>query len=264
MPEYPSERLKQTFSTRENVLRAEFEEIRSEYQDAGVKGDEAEDIVGKFLGEYLPRVYGWGSGETIDRRGESSREQDIVICNQYHPYTYSQGRRGFFFKEGVESVVEVKSILNKDAIENCIEKCLSLRTLETNIPGGTTAYEHGTGTLKRVHVTPFAVFAFESPYTTETLYKKVVNLHEEVIKDRNNTIDLIFVLDEALIVDTKEFDHLRVGPVGDPQYGYSLIPSDSDTPLLLEFMIFLQDKMPEIQYMPNLIKQYLDIPQEDD
>lgn len=260
MTGYPPDQLKDAFDNHGDILKQEFEKIRSKYDDSGIKGDETEAIVGEFLSEYLPRNYGWGSGEVFDRRGQTSREQDIIICNQHHPYTYSQGGRGLFFREGVEAVVEVKSVLNEEAIRNSIKKCLSLRDLEANFPKQTRGY---TVSEERLNLLPFAVFSFETPYKPETLYEKMVDLQDEMVEERNDTIDILFVLDNALITDTKEFDRLK--PMSGEQImeGVNLqMPlydvSTNMNPILFDFMIYLQDRMPQIQYMPNIINNYIE------
>jgi hypothetical protein len=208
------------------------------------------------LSDYLPRSYGLGNGEIIDTRGATSKEVDIAACNQFHPYTYSRGGQGLLFIEGVEAVVEAKSVLNEKHLEQSIKNCKSVRTLHTNILAGTMAYEHGSGTLNRSEITPYAIFAFESPYTIRTLGEKLMQLNQELCISDDERIDLIFSLDRGLIADNKEYDHIKIGDQSGISSGYTHVDIE---PQLLMFLILLQDKMPQVSSMPNILKQYMDV-----
>lgn len=250
-----ADRLEELFESKESSLQSKFEEIRSQFDHSGLKGDEGEEIVREFLSEYLPRNYGYGNGEIIDSEGTVSREVDIAICNQFHPFTYSKDGRGLLFVEGVEAVVEVKSVLNEDHLERSIENCSSVRSLEANTPAGTMGFDPRAEGFERVKVTPHAVFAFETPYNMETLQQKLMDLNDEKSISSRERIDLVFCLDKGLIVDSKEIDRLLSEGADEYQTGLSVVDT---SPSLLMFLILLQDKMPQVNSMPNILKQYIE------
>lgn len=60
----------------------DFNDITSQIEHRGLKGQAREVIVREFLSKYLPKQLGIARGEIISSNGEVSREQDIIIYDK--------------------------------------------------------------------------------------------------------------------------------------------------------------------------------------
>lgn len=155
----------------------------------GVKGEEAAQLVRKFLNEHLPKRFMAGSGFILDRRDQVSRQTDVVIYDAMNcPVYRTSEAAGIYPADNVAAVVEVKSHLDRDrlieAAQN-IEATKSLaKTKQPELP-----FLVQTQTLG-------CVFAFDS-VGIETLERH----YQEVLLKRGlgHHIDAILVLDQAFI-----------------------------------------------------------------
>lgn len=233
----------------EERLQNNLKQTRKEFEHSGLKGDENEEAVRDFLKKYLPRTYNLGNGEIIDSKGHYSKEVDIAICNQFHPFTYSPNGRGVLFIEGVDGVVEIKSQLTDSHLEAAIDNCQSVRGLEVDAPGGILA----SGNVERVSQPPYLLFAFESEMTLETIKDRLRTYNEDKGIERKNGIDFVVCLDRGVVLNSQERDQLRLYS-DDSWYGYAT--SDQYPPIYM-FLFVLYDKMPNVAYMPNFLMNYM-------
>lgn len=97
----------------------------------GEKGGVRERRVRDFLENHLPRKYGVSSGHIIDKRGEVSLQEDVVIFDRLHGPTLKIDPYYHVFPcETVCATIEVKSTLKPKEIEKCIEHADQLRKLD--------------------------------------------------------------------------------------------------------------------------------------
>ncbi len=96
-----------------------------------VKGTTRENIIIRnFLNPYIPKKYSIGSGVIVDINNQQSKQQDIVIYDEfYSPVLKDLDSNKLFFPESVFTVIEAKSNLNKIDINDIIEKSVSVRKL---------------------------------------------------------------------------------------------------------------------------------------
>ena len=87
-----------------------------------------------FLEPYLPARYSVGSGVIMDVEEDSSKQQDLVVYDEfYSPVLMSMGSENLFFPESIYSVLEVKSTLRSKDIEDMVAKSASVWNL-TKVP----------------------------------------------------------------------------------------------------------------------------------
>ncbi len=87
-------------------------------------------IFERFLRPYLPARYSISSGIIINATGEQSKQQDLVIYDEfYSPKLLDAESNKIFFVESVLSVLEVKSTLDKPAIDDIVKKSMSVWNL---------------------------------------------------------------------------------------------------------------------------------------
>ncbi|MDP3732041.1 MAG: hypothetical protein Q8R31_03285 [Candidatus Omnitrophota bacterium] len=107
-----------------------FNSIKSGILHGGIKGGANEDVWISWLKNYLPKRYEINRGVVIDSKGSQSRQQDIVIFDrQYSPLIYKQEKTIFIPVECIYAVLEVKTQLTKEEIQDSLKKISSIRKL---------------------------------------------------------------------------------------------------------------------------------------
>jgi hypothetical protein len=171
-------------------LRQDFDSLRV-VPHAGAKGGEAEKIIRDFLNKHLPGRFKAGSGFIVDKRGEVSRQTDVVIYDALNCPVYRWSEDAAIFpNDNVAAVIEVKSTLDKEELRDTHLKTEEAKTLaKTPVPDGLPV-------LVQEH-TLCCLFAFQSALTLERLQAHYADL----IKERGfgRHIDLVAVLDRGLL-----------------------------------------------------------------
>jgi len=203
------------------LLRAEFEHIRTTNPHAGEGGKEVENIVKEFLNHHIPQRFRATAGFVIDKYSEMSGHEDVLIYDALSSpvYRYTEENQ-IISADGIASVVEVKSVLNKKELENGFEKISQVKKLykspisqmdqkatETNL---TT-----TGTFG-------VVFGFSTDLNFATLAAHCAELNEQY--DTYLRPDIIVVLDVGVINYTANI-------VGSKQIVDFATTSDEDFPI---------------------------------
>ncbi len=177
-------------------LRGEFETIRKTLPHYGEQGEEIEEIVKKFLNNYLPKRFKAGSGFILDKNNNRSKQCDVIIYDQIlSPIIRASSKSLILPNEYVASVIEVKSNLNKSQLEDALNKIHIAKALKKDEPT-----EHdlpSTGSPIKVYRTLGIVFAFNSETSLETLAKNIVEFNNSI--DSNHWIDFLIVLDKGII-----------------------------------------------------------------
>jgi len=57
--------------------------VNSIFIHQGVKGEGNEHVLRELIKKFIPKRYGVGTGEVIDRNGKQSRQCDIVTYDKY-------------------------------------------------------------------------------------------------------------------------------------------------------------------------------------
>lgn len=190
------EELKIRFQAAAATMRGRLGEIRASYKHRGNSGSNVEQVLRDFLKEYLPRRFDIGHGEIVDRKGNRSKQEDVVIANEHHPYTFSPEAPGLFFIEGVSGVGEVKTVLTTEELRKTFVAARSYKRLTSILPAGALS----SSTQRFLIKPPFFLFAFESQIT----YSKILEntrLFAADDKSKGPSIDGIFVLDRGYLVD---------------------------------------------------------------
>lgn len=94
----------------------------------GLKGRARERaVVKEFLSQYLPKRYSISSGIIIDVNSQESKQQDIIIYDNFtSPVLKDLEDEKIFFPENVLVSIEVKSTLNKNELKDTFEKAESI------------------------------------------------------------------------------------------------------------------------------------------
>jgi hypothetical protein len=194
------EQFKQIIDTTQRQMRLHLEEIRATFQHKGVKGDKVEDSVRQLLRRYLPTKFQIGKGEVVDTTGQRSAQTDVVVVDDYHPFTFTDDEPSLFFIEGVCVAGEVKSLLTSQELTQAVAnsqifKKLSLSKRLEFLAAFTEADS------KRYYMNPpWFLLAFESQLTLETINER---LRQGMLGDFeiNRQLDAVFVLDRGWVIN---------------------------------------------------------------
>jgi hypothetical protein len=105
------------FKSRVTELRALFTATGNIYHN-GEKGGFREQFVISLLEAFLPFQFGVGSGVIVDRWGRQSPQVDIVVYDKMNiPPLFMRGGKGLYPIDSVLRVLEVKSLMDSDAIK---------------------------------------------------------------------------------------------------------------------------------------------------
>jgi hypothetical protein len=112
-------------------LEMEIDYINEVIGHSGEKGTANEILLRDLLVKYLPKKYSVGSGLVIDKNGSRSNQIDVVIYDSYfHPELFSQGSGYLYPVDVVYMVIEIKTVIKKDKMEEAIENIRSVKRLD--------------------------------------------------------------------------------------------------------------------------------------
>src|SRR5437867_2123723 len=109
------------FTQASRRLRQDFQEL-STVPHNQLKGDQAADLVRRFLNAHLPKRFSAGSGFVIDDRDNISKQTDVLIYDALNcPVYRADETAGIYPSDNVAAVVEVKSVLDKGKLREAHE-----------------------------------------------------------------------------------------------------------------------------------------------
>jgi len=236
-------------------MKIDFEES-SRINHALLKGQHREKIViEQYLGKYLPLKYGISSGIVIDSLGNQSKQQDIIIYDKFNTMHLSEGNRDddeqvYIPIENVFAVIEVKSNLTNEEIEDVIEKFESVNKL----------------VQKSVPINPVIAFnsAFPAPsgfcfaYTADgQLVNRAIKLRERRLeRGYKKHLSGIIVLDRGVIQysENENIKSININPVA-PNVSETLHEGVVEGENLLHFTMMLNQALNStVLEQPNLLE----------
>lgn len=144
----------------DHILAAQAAEARARLDAAnlithpGERGRAREKALKRFLREIAPRGFDVDTGFVIDSNGGQSRQQDLVFVRRdYHPVFRVSGIP-FFPVESVAAVVEVKSMLNSQTLNDALDNGASVKRLDRTGGGDNYLLVGGAGGAPQGAVDP--------------------------------------------------------------------------------------------------------------
>ena len=99
-----------------------------------LEGDAARTaFIRSVLDRFLPEIYGVGSGQIMDSKGNLSGKIDIIIYRRDFPRLDLPGSRDIYLYESVIATVEVAAKLVKKTFFEALDQCASLADLNPDI-----------------------------------------------------------------------------------------------------------------------------------
>ncbi|GJI61784.1 DUF6602 domain-containing protein [Bacillus velezensis] len=233
--------LKNSIHAAAKKMQIDFEEVTAKINHMGERGSSREEILLRYLRNYIPSKYEMSNGVIIDGNGTQSRQQDIIIYDSFNsPVLLDMEKTKIVPIESVFSVIEVKSTLNKTEIDKCVNNISSVKSLVRNplveINSPTAGF----------------VFAFKSSTTIETLLDNLVEANKHTEKHKH--ISVICVLDKGLIVNVSKRGLKDIVLVPDENSTPAIIKNTAENNLMLFYLLLMQYLNQSSVSVPNLLK----------
>lgn len=193
--------LKEKLAAVEAQMRAKLEEARATFAHSGDKGASLENSFRAFLKEYLPRRLEVGYGEIIDSKGRRSKQTDVVIVNEDHPFTFTPDLPGLFFVEGVCAAGEVKASLTSEGLRNALENSWHFKKLRIEPGEGTIIRTNPSDRDRFYKCPPWFLVAFESQLSLASIRARIEEFIEERAVETNGLVDAVFVLGRGWVIN---------------------------------------------------------------
>jgi hypothetical protein len=247
--------IKEKIAKVEKQMVEALAEVRETFIHSGNKGTTNENNFSDFVRQYLPRKFEIGNGEIIDSHGNRSGQVDIVMVNEYHPFTFTSNKPGLFFIEGVVSAGEIKTTLTTNELENALHNSILYKKLKTNIGIGSLMNADPSKT-RYINHPPFFLFCYESQLTLKTIKRNIETFLAKNSIDNLYSIDAVFILNKGWIIN-----------FGDGQEPFKFITSDNTSlpglvinnskSVLFDLFSYLSATMPNIVRFEPILKNYL-------
>jgi len=231
-------------------MQMDFELSRKKYGSPVDIGADRVAILKDFLVNYLPRYYGFGNGEIIDTDGNRTGQVDIIVCNQYHPFTYNEEGLGLFLAEGVDWAIEVKSNLATE-LKHGMLQVKRIKGLKKKPAKGDMVYAHPK-ILNKNNICCL-IFGYDSP-SIGTLRDNVKQIASQQGLSEEEMPDAVVALNKGIVFPLSEGDPLYIEVEGVKRYGIIGVDMKDDT--LFEMLLFLSEHAPHIVYQSPIISRY--------
>ena len=186
-------------------MRRKSDMIRRDFsQHRPSAGDSREDLVTKFLADYLPKRFGVSTGLIISHDGKFSNQADIVIVdNQNNSPFHPDKRNKLWPVEAVYALIEVKTHLNYNDLTDAISKGQRFKRLQRRF-----CTSRVTQNIKE---SLFVIWAFESP-SLETQKQNISKALQKV--PRPEQPDFVIVPDCLVVHSGSYLELARLGQPG--------------------------------------------------
>lgn len=233
--------IKQSLQAAAKKMQIDFDDVTSQIQHQGEKGSSREEILLKYLRNYIPSKYQMNNGVLIDANGTQSRQQDLVIYDSFNsPLLINMDSTKMIPIESVYATIEVKSTLNKIELNKCVKNIKSVKDLIHN-------------PLENF-ISPTAgfVFAFTSATSLESLLGNLIEANKDVEKSKQ--ISLICVLDKGIILNVSKDNFQDIHIIPEDKSTPVIIENSAEENLLLFYLIMMQYLNYTTVPSPNLFK----------
>jgi hypothetical protein len=148
-------------------MQHDFIDIQESIEHRGEKGRSIEEILRKFLMLYFPKSLDVSTGFIIDSNGNESRQMDVILTDSSKtPVFYDDSVTRILPVECVYSVIEVKSMLDSNSLDQSLENMKSVRKLEKKAYTRPPPYDEFSvslyGSIWPIRPVHYFLFAFDS------------------------------------------------------------------------------------------------------
>ncbi len=248
--------LKDKIRAVEVQMMAKLKEARATFAQGGDKGTAVEEAFRSFLRLYLPRRLQVGQGEVIDSEGHRSKQTDVVVANEDHPFTFTADLPGLFFIEGVSAAGEVKAILTSDGLESALTSSLVFKKLETRHSVGEMIHTNPSDMARFYRCPPWFLIAFESQLSPPTIHSRIVEFERAHAVEQNRLADAFFVVGAGSVMNFGDGEGTLKFARSDCKSVPGWVVRKSDS-VLYDLLSWLSAVMPRTLRFEPILVQYL-------
>lgn len=196
--------LSEILAAAEASVYAAYQESAAGFAHKGNRGDSRELALRESLQRWLPDRFGIASGEVIDAIGARSGQIDILIWDQAKnsPLLRNDGLV-VLPVEAVLATVEVKSLLDDDAVEMVAGSVRKLRELRPNGSPWGVSRRHGANATDRLPSFFSSVVAYKSSIASSNWSSSEVSRVRRKFQDAavpTQWLDRVVVLNEGVLL----------------------------------------------------------------
>ncbi len=229
----PTDRLSRHYSRRVEQILSRFNDIRELIDHEGSKGARVEQEVRKFLLEFLPKRYEYGSGIVIDSSGgesDRSRQEDVLVLDKFFsPRLFLDEEPNVYPVEVVYCGIEVKTSIDAPGLKQAIDNIASLKRLKF-VSEPYTDFHYNLPIIRETTGPLGFIFAFDTPIKgVETLLQHFTESIGNI--EPSARPDFICILNRGLIGIGSQ--------TGKPQFHlYGLLGKNEITEEIGEMVVF--------------------------
>ena len=173
-------------------------------RNIGLLLDSREDLVKKFLKDYLPKRFGVSTGFVISYDGKFSNQADILIVDRQNNSPFHPDKRNKLWPiESVYALIEVKTHLSCTDLKDAVSKGRKFKRLQRKF----CAFEAN----QNIQDSLFVIWAFESPRPM-TQKQNILRTLQSVPKPEQP--DFIVVPDSIVVQSGSYLELNRLGQPG--------------------------------------------------
>ncbi|MCW3130790.1 MAG: hypothetical protein N2V75_11935 [Methanophagales archaeon] len=190
----------------EKILDKHFENIRKILLEKfntskiikhpGTVGTERELFIKEFLQSHLPDNLRITSGIIFDSKGNSSKQQDLVLYRAKFP-KIGMSKTDLLFVEGVLATIEVKSNLTESNIGTVLENILSVKKLQRSTIGASGIGVTHNFPLTKILSVVFSYNGSELNQIKDEIGEIWINNWDE---DIDKLPDMVIVLNRGILI----------------------------------------------------------------
>jgi hypothetical protein len=213
----------------------------------------------QFLDKYLPSRFSIGSGIVIDSNGQGSKQQDLVIYDEfYSPVLYDTDSDEILFPESVLTSIEVKSTLRSSSVDDIVEKSASVWRL-SKTPTPPVSIAHGMAFESGHAPTLCAGISFESDLTLDGVLDRVRKARNEVAQ--GHALSLLCILkdrseESGVVVNVKQSNIEEITLTPTPESRLMKVDCETAGDALLLFYLLVMQHLRKCGMLipgPNLL-----------
>lgn len=175
--------LKEIFQNLENSL---YSDMSIKIQHNASDGKYREYLVTKVLEKIIPSKYSITNGFVIDSDNRISKEMDVIIYDRNYVPPFFDETYTVVPIEAVIAVIQVKTTLKIDTLNDSIDNLNSIDKLNSKIGGRIISANTGAESIEKRYIKPYKILlSYRSEYADSQKFTKALN-----------DIDMIYIIEK--------------------------------------------------------------------
>lgn len=248
-------RIRKLIGAQQERLLAEVSAARAKSRNPSSIGNDFEASFRDFLRAHLPLGLSVAQGEVIDESGATSKQTDVLILEDEHPFRLDSGRPGLALIEGVAAAGELKTNLTGPSLASTIAASKVFKKLRAQEAGKLEITANQSDVSRFYDHRPYFLIAAESQLSLGTVAEKLREADEET---HGQILDAVYLLDRGWIANFADgTGALRMQSDDGRSHGGWQVAEIPAGEVLFDFFVWLSVVMPRIIRTSSPFLKYL-------